>query len=453
MPIVQPIQECPGFKCETGISKCLPNKRKCDKIVDCLDGEDETKCEFTRPVSTLADSIFLHPKSTLEEMLGIKEAQTESTLTSSNDENSEDTTPTMFDNDYSSTSLPKNEDTSTDSVSAEDQKSAVFESKTQITDKTEHPYSTQSKEATDVENPDFAHASTLEIPNSKSSENLNFSEEIVTADPLSTISTGSTPQSRGDAEIITMEIPGESLESRSSVLEHLSQKTTQATRGDINNIPISTTTQTTLSDFNNVSKEITTQTTQKDIINPKQTVTQTTERDIDNNLSETTTPSVKGDINNSLSEITTHTTQGDINSDTLTEDTFNDNVFDSLTTETLTSVFTDNDFIKPLDDFETTTLFHIQENKAETKSDFVIELLPNSHKGVSDQEGAETIHKNKDHNVTSTQNHEEPSTKKFTDFEDKTNTINKIEDIVFSELEPAKLRRKHRIPREFECRR
>ncbi|XP_038220089.1 serine protease nudel [Zerene cesonia] len=45
LPMIQPKQECPGFRCESGISRCLPKKRMCDKIIDCLDGEDEINCE------------------------------------------------------------------------------------------------------------------------------------------------------------------------------------------------------------------------------------------------------------------------------------------------------------------------------------------------------------------------------------------------------------------------
>lgn len=95
MPIIQPIQECPGFKCESGISKCLPNKRKCDRIVDCLDAEDEVNCEFSTTSSPMS---FLSPKSDfLETVFATKEAKT-------------DLNETTLDNKHEkTTTLPHNE--------------------------------------------------------------------------------------------------------------------------------------------------------------------------------------------------------------------------------------------------------------------------------------------------------------------------------------------------------
>ncbi|CAH2105761.1 unnamed protein product [Euphydryas editha] len=52
LPIIQPKQECPGFRCDSGMSKCLPKKRMCDKIIDCLDGEDEYNCDDVQPSET-----------------------------------------------------------------------------------------------------------------------------------------------------------------------------------------------------------------------------------------------------------------------------------------------------------------------------------------------------------------------------------------------------------------
>ncbi|CAH1999694.1 unnamed protein product [Acanthoscelides obtectus] len=38
-----PLQKCPGYVCE-GTKRCLPIKHYCDKIVDCLFGDDEVNC-------------------------------------------------------------------------------------------------------------------------------------------------------------------------------------------------------------------------------------------------------------------------------------------------------------------------------------------------------------------------------------------------------------------------
>jgi hypothetical protein len=46
------LQKCPGFIC-TGTKRCLPKKRRCDKIVDCLFGDDEVNCWQSRQQSTL----------------------------------------------------------------------------------------------------------------------------------------------------------------------------------------------------------------------------------------------------------------------------------------------------------------------------------------------------------------------------------------------------------------
>lgn len=46
LPTIQPKHDCPGFVCESGITKCLPKKRICDGIIDCLGGEDEINCDL-----------------------------------------------------------------------------------------------------------------------------------------------------------------------------------------------------------------------------------------------------------------------------------------------------------------------------------------------------------------------------------------------------------------------
>lgn len=38
-----PLEQCPGYVCR-GTNRCISKKRHCDKIVDCLHGDDELSC-------------------------------------------------------------------------------------------------------------------------------------------------------------------------------------------------------------------------------------------------------------------------------------------------------------------------------------------------------------------------------------------------------------------------
>ncbi|XP_050596291.1 serine protease nudel isoform X2 [Bombus affinis] len=42
-----PLERCPGFSCEGGLGKCLPIEARCNRIVDCLNGEDEVDCSHS----------------------------------------------------------------------------------------------------------------------------------------------------------------------------------------------------------------------------------------------------------------------------------------------------------------------------------------------------------------------------------------------------------------------
>lgn len=62
LPKIQPKQECPGFRCDSGMTKCIPKNRMCDKIIDCLDGEDEYNCDVIQSSETNTLSVQLTNK-------------------------------------------------------------------------------------------------------------------------------------------------------------------------------------------------------------------------------------------------------------------------------------------------------------------------------------------------------------------------------------------------------
>ncbi|KAH8302029.1 hypothetical protein KR044_001962 [Drosophila immigrans] len=46
LPAKQPAQQCPGFTCVWGGKRCIPQRQRCDRRVDCLGGEDEVGCAY-----------------------------------------------------------------------------------------------------------------------------------------------------------------------------------------------------------------------------------------------------------------------------------------------------------------------------------------------------------------------------------------------------------------------
>lgn len=42
-PTKLPLNVCPGYVCNVS-GRCISKKRRCDKIIDCLDGDDELDC-------------------------------------------------------------------------------------------------------------------------------------------------------------------------------------------------------------------------------------------------------------------------------------------------------------------------------------------------------------------------------------------------------------------------
>ncbi|XP_060524589.1 serine protease nudel-like [Cylas formicarius] len=79
-----PLHKCPGFTCK-GTRRCMPKKRKCDRIIDCLFGDDELNCDhsfhtlfkhsrnnfFKDPSSASADTLFSDFVNNFEPDIGI----------------------------------------------------------------------------------------------------------------------------------------------------------------------------------------------------------------------------------------------------------------------------------------------------------------------------------------------------------------------------------------------
>ncbi|XP_046405684.1 serine protease nudel isoform X2 [Ischnura elegans] len=54
-----PQLKCPGLECSLGEAQCVPKKRVCDGVVDCLGAEDEIGCESVATLETAANSSIL----------------------------------------------------------------------------------------------------------------------------------------------------------------------------------------------------------------------------------------------------------------------------------------------------------------------------------------------------------------------------------------------------------
>ena len=55
---IRPMDTCPGFQCTSGSARCIPKWKLCNKIVDCLEAEDELSCELVMEES---DGFLLSP--------------------------------------------------------------------------------------------------------------------------------------------------------------------------------------------------------------------------------------------------------------------------------------------------------------------------------------------------------------------------------------------------------
>lgn len=56
LPKLIPLRHCPGYTCRL-TSRCLPKRRRCDKIVDCLVGDDEMDCDKMSFRSLIRNSV------------------------------------------------------------------------------------------------------------------------------------------------------------------------------------------------------------------------------------------------------------------------------------------------------------------------------------------------------------------------------------------------------------
>uniref|UniRef100_T1H378 Peptidase S1 domain-containing protein n=1 Tax=Megaselia scalaris TaxID=36166 RepID=T1H378_MEGSC len=76
--------QCPGYVCIWGGKRCIPGSRRCDRVVDCLGGEDEIGCIYNYIPDV---GSVLTTTSSYEEQDGIVENTSETIITS---------TPTLF---------------------------------------------------------------------------------------------------------------------------------------------------------------------------------------------------------------------------------------------------------------------------------------------------------------------------------------------------------------------
>lgn len=355
LPRVQPIQECPGFKCKSGLSKCLPLLRKCDKKVDCLDAEDESNCNFTDMRSV--NDLLSNGKNNTDESKSSEKRESVLSPVS------------LFGNTVHTVSdKPTTEPTVLNSTSTD-----IF-----LTSLDKHDNKPMESTVAN-KTPDFGHASTIEVSPSTSFEQFESdSTETVTADPAN----DEVGESRGDLESLALSYSPPTLESRSSVLEKTEDDIEKFRKTDIEVEDWDTTT--------------------------RLSITQDSESQIsDNNTKidlKPTTPSDKAE--NSL-----------------------DNTISAVVGEK-------------------------NQDKVETKSEpFVFELLPNSENSTeTDVNSIESKNIEQDQ-IAAESNIDSISAKNLPDLESKNNDIDKIEEIVFSEFQPASIRRKHLVPKEFECRR
>ena len=61
-----PLFSCPGLQCSVGNTRCLSVRKKCDKMVDCLDAQDELNCHSSLSLALKTDHGIKHLISSKE---------------------------------------------------------------------------------------------------------------------------------------------------------------------------------------------------------------------------------------------------------------------------------------------------------------------------------------------------------------------------------------------------
>lgn len=431
---MQPIQECPGFQCKSGVKKCLPNKRRCDKIIDCLDGEDEIGCIFMRSVNENEEEVLTttltynkinnntistsNEESVTFTFLKDIEASTIITESSRNGNLLSENILGSVEKIIESESI-KDKNTNQNN---ESQKRNIYEDATSTTDVTKYESNFMTTKDLYQQNEELMDTEIITKSSlfTTGSSNNGMRENYLNDNDLKIISltTDTTVNFHADfQQASTIELQNSSDESEKSNLS-IEIET---------DIPSTTTLSTVF--LEQLNKNFITTTTSY----PTKTI-------------ETRSPFEKESP--SLRDRT------DIPED---EDTVN--ILNNNKMTTMHSKINPNEFESVLESTTFTTIENNSNNPSfesdisDTSNELVVTLLPKVNLSVI------TIsdNKNEDKSIkdeivsTSSPNSEIDAAKNLPEVESNKDFVHKMEELLISEVQPAKIRRKHKIPSEFEC--